>query len=88
VRYAPVTLVPMLFVTATTMTAGVIMVQDFWHQIWDPKTMWKGILNLSLTLFVVVSVLTLLVMAVRRWAAVFGGMVPLHDERLFADRKV
>ena len=28
-RYAPVTLLPMLFVTATTMTAGVIMVQQF-----------------------------------------------------------
>src|SRR5262249_34784644 len=29
-RYAPVTLLPMLFVTATTMTAGVEMCQQFW----------------------------------------------------------
>src|SRR5207253_7438389 len=61
-RYAPVTLVPMLFVTATTMSAGTLMVQRFLSMGGV-----RGPLNLGLTLFVMLSVATLLVMAVSRW---------------------
>jgi carbon starvation protein len=74
-RYAWVTLLPMAFVTTTTMTAA-------YQLIWAPNqfpellrvgkvtTFW---LNVGLTLFVVVSVSSLLVMAAARWLAVLAG---------------
>src|SRR5437764_10737499 len=61
-RYAPVTIVPMLFVTTTTMTAGTMMVQRF-----VAMGGARGALNLGLTLFVMVSVGVLLLMAISRW---------------------
>src|SRR5438034_6084619 len=47
-RYAPVTLLPMLFVTATTLTAGKIMLGQFLE-----RNDWVGTLNFALTLFVI-----------------------------------
>jgi carbon starvation protein len=70
-RYAPVTLVPMIFVTSTTMTAGVQMVQGFMG-----RGDWVGFLNLGLTLFVMVSVGLVLLMALSRWVGVLSGRVP------------
>src|SRR5437588_1618399 len=62
-RYAPVTLAPMLFVTTTTMTAAAQLVGI---QIRSGKGL-TGWLNIRLTLFVVLCVLLLLLMAVARW---------------------
>jgi carbon starvation protein len=56
-RYAFVTIPPMLFVTATTLSAGSIMT---WQRQLSP-------LNLGLMLFVIVSVFTVVVMAVGKW---------------------
>jgi carbon starvation protein len=56
-RYAWVTIPPMLFVMATTLTASSIMT---WQKQLSP-------LNLGLMLFVIVSVFTVVVMAVGRW---------------------
>jgi carbon starvation protein len=69
-RYAPLTLLPMLFVTTTTMTAGVQMAQRF-----VAARSWVGFLNLGLTLFVMISVALVLLMAVARWLGVWGGLV-------------
>ena len=69
--YAPVTLVPMVFVTATTMTAGVIMVQRF---VAMPDRI-TGVLNLSLTVFVMASVAFILLWALARWIAVLRGVI-------------
>jgi carbon starvation protein len=74
-RYAWVTLLPMLFVIATTMTAGVQMSQRFWGDLSKPDQALKAGLNLTLTIFVVACVGMLLLMAVSRWVAVMGGMV-------------
>jgi carbon starvation protein len=74
-RYAPVTLVPMLFVTTTTMTAGYLMAQQFIRM--DNL---RGYLNFGLTLFVVVSVALLLLLAVSRWIGVGRGMVAVRNE--------
>jgi carbon starvation protein len=78
-RYAPVTLLPMLFVTATTLTAGAQMVPQFVRLTeLGPPQGWstlKGVLNISLTVFVIACVLTLLLLAVSRWVAVISGMV-------------
>jgi carbon starvation protein len=74
-RFAPVTLLPMLFVSTTTLSAGATMLQQFSAQT-NTDQKWTGILNFSLTLFVIVCVATLLLMAIIRWIAVIGGMVP------------
>jgi carbon starvation protein len=78
-RYALVTLLPMLFVTATTMTAGTELVGWQFPEMIRQGQAWKGTLNIALTVFVVVSVGLLLLMAASRWAAVLGGMVPAKD---------
>ena len=73
-RYAPLTLLPMLFVTTTTMTAGLTMLRLFLAQASGPQG-WIGALNFSLTLFVILSVMTLLLMAASRWIAVISGVI-------------
>jgi carbon starvation protein len=76
-RYAWVTLLPMLFVTATTMTAGGQMIPRFAALVqigqWTPL---KGVLNIGLMLFVIICVALVLLIAAGRWVAVLGGMVP------------
>jgi carbon starvation protein len=70
IRYAPVTLLPMLFVTATTLTAGANMVGVQFPAMMRGEEFWKGVLNSALTIFVMASVGMLLVMAVSRWITV------------------
>ncbi|MCS6975722.1 MAG: carbon starvation protein A [Gemmatales bacterium] len=75
-RYAPVTLLPMLFVTATTMTAGTQMLTQFVQLTtsgrWSPL---KGWLNTGLTLFVISCVAMLLLMAASRWIGIWTGLI-------------
>jgi carbon starvation protein len=75
-RYAPVTLLPMLFVTATTLTAASQMVGSRFPAMIAEGRVWTGRINIALTVFVVVCVGTLLLMAASRWVAVLGGLVP------------
>lgn len=74
-KYAPVTLLPMLFVTATTMSAGTIMVRNF-----IAMQNLTGILNLSLTIFVMASVGFILVWSASRWFLVMRGVIPVRPE--------
>jgi carbon starvation protein len=64
-KYAWVTILPMLFVTFTTITAGSIMI----------RTSFSG-LNQVLALFVMVCVCTLQLVAVARWITVWLGSKP------------
>jgi carbon starvation protein len=75
-RYAPVTLLPMLFVVSTTLTAGVKMVGTSFPAMYAAGQTVKAVLCTALTVFVIASVMTLLLMAVSRWVAVLGGLVP------------
>jgi len=70
-RYAPVTILPMLFVTSTTMTAGKIMVMKNLDDINAGTNTWISSLNMGLTIFVIASVCTLVVIAVSRWLTVW-----------------
>lgn len=79
-RYAPVTLLPMLFVTATTMTAAYEMVGTRFPKMIKDGDTWTGGLSLAMTVFVVTCVATLLLMAVGRWLAVLQGVVPVIPE--------
>ncbi|HYV35563.1 MAG TPA: carbon starvation CstA family protein, partial [Gemmataceae bacterium] len=74
-RFALVTLVPMLFVTATTLTAGKIMIERWWSEIDAGRDLLKNWLNIGFSLFIILSVLTLLFMAAARWVGVAFGLV-------------
>ncbi len=65
-RYAWVTILPMLFVCSTTLTAAVTVVK-----IQAGKGTTVGTLNAGLTIFVVASVCTLLFWSVARWLTVW-----------------
>src|SRR5205807_110267 len=81
-RYAPVTVLPMLFVVSTTMTAGVQMVGWRFPAMYAAGQTVKATLCIVLTVFVMMSVATLLLMAVSRWVGVFGGLVPVRTEEV------
>lgn len=73
-RYAVVTILPMLFVTTTTMTAGAQLIAGRW--------MAQGAyLNIGLTLFVMASVGAVLLLGVVRWVGVLAGMIPTTPQR-------
>jgi carbon starvation protein len=78
-RYAPVTILPMLFVTVTTMTAGTEMVgSQFPDRIRQGEEL-TGYLSIAFALFIMVSVMTLLLIAITRWIAVITGKVPVRS---------
>lgn len=80
-RYVPVTLLPMLFVVTTTMTAAVEMVHHRFPAMIRTGQVVSGTMSLVMTIFVVSCVLTLLAMAVARWIGVLHGGIPVnHDE--------
>jgi carbon starvation protein len=69
-KYAWVTLLPMAFVTATTMTAGYQLIHR-WSVTLVPnqETALKGVLNIAFSAFIITSVLTLLLIAASNWLA-------------------
>lgn len=74
-RFAWVTLLPMIFVATTTLTAGAQMVGwQFPQRIRDGDVV-KGYLCLVLTVAVVATVLTVLLTAMARWLAVWRGLI-------------
>jgi carbon starvation protein len=82
-RYAWVTLLPLAFVSTTTLTAGVLSVRDnFWPMAIgpDPSRHFQGYLNTTLTIVMMVSVVVILVNAAWRWLLVLRGRItPLPD---------
>lgn len=91
-RYAPVTILPMLFVISTTMTAGWVMVtQQFPGMIERGRELVEhgrptegnqmilsGVLSMAFAVFVISCVGMLLLLAGSRWAAVWQGVVPVR----------
>ena len=74
-RYAPLTLLPMLFVITTTLTAGyqmitgpfAAMVADGWKLGGLNSKLVQGLLNIGFTAFVIGSVIVILSQAITRW---------------------
>ncbi len=67
-RYIWVTLLPMLFVTITTLTAGWLNVVDnFLPLIDNPKTAMTGYVNSSLTIIIMLCAVIILIESFRRW---------------------
>jgi carbon starvation protein len=79
-RYAPVTMLPMLFVIATTMTAATQMATFSFPKMIRDGDVLKGTLNLVMMVFVVACVLALLVLAAARWVMVAKGVIPITPE--------
>jgi len=75
VRLAPVTLLPMLWVTTTTLTAGSLLLARWWGEIEGGRDLLKNWLNVGFSLFIILSVLALLFMASMRWLGVALGLV-------------
>jgi carbon starvation protein len=67
-KYAWVTLLPMAFVTATTMTAGYQLIR-LWSNNMLPykETALTGVLNIAFSAFIIISVVTLLLIAASNW---------------------
>jgi carbon starvation protein len=72
-RYAWVTLVPLAFVSVTTLTAGAMSVRDlFWPMTENASdaVRFQGYLNSTLTIIMMVSVIVILANAVWKWVEV------------------
>jgi len=68
IKYAWVTIIPMLFVGVTTLTAGFEnIVNIYLPQASDPATRVAGIINLTLTVVIIVCVLIILSDAAPKW---------------------
>jgi carbon starvation protein len=81
-RYAWVTLLPMLFVLSTTMTAAYQMCRYSFPSMIGAGQVLKGSLSLATTVFVVTCVLTLLLLASARCLAVARGLIPTRPDEL------
>jgi carbon starvation protein len=73
-KYAILTIAPMLFVISTTMTAGYQLIGGRFHNDWTDgwaksnyALVFKGGLNIALTIFIMAAVATILLQAVTRW---------------------
>ena len=77
-RYAWVTLLPLSFVSVTTLTAGVLSVRDiFWPLAIgpNPSTHFQGYMNTILTIIMIVCVIVILANAVWKWMQVLSGRI-------------
>lgn len=73
-KYAWVTIIPMIFVGVTTLTAGFENITNiYWPQMFADKTHVQGTINLVLTLVIIFCVLSVLFDAIPKWIAVIKG---------------
>jgi carbon starvation protein len=73
-RYAWVTILPLIFVTLTTLVAGAMnIVNLFIPMVLIAKTQLQGFINLLLTVVIMGSVIIVIVDAVPKWIAVIRG---------------
>jgi carbon starvation protein len=80
-RYAWLTILPMCWVTTTTLTAGTqLLLFRFPADIEAGKVL-SGRLNIALTSFVMASTMAVVFWSAARWIAVIGGFVPTRSEK-------
>ncbi|MEO6213240.1 MAG: carbon starvation protein A [Vicinamibacterales bacterium] len=83
VRYVWVTVLPLAFVSVTTLTAGVLSVRDnFWPMAVgaDAARHFQGYMNTSLTVIMMACVVVILANAMWKWSLVLRGIVqPIPD---------
>ena len=70
-KYAWITIIPMVFVGVTTMTAGFLNIKNiFLPQLAESATRMQGMVNLVLTIIIMASLVIILVEAVPKWVKV------------------
>jgi carbon starvation protein len=82
VKYAWVTVAPLCFVAATTLTAGYMSIRDnFWPKAIgsNPALRVQGYVNSICTVIMMVCVVIILTSAVRRWLLVLSGKIPVME---------
>lgn len=73
-RYSWMTIIPMLFVGVTTMTAGFLNMKNIYYpQLLDPAKSVQGIINFSLTAIIIICVVIVFTDAIPKWIAVLIG---------------
>jgi len=76
-RYAWVTVLPLVFVATTTLTAGWRSIFDnFWRETFKPETAFRGYLNTALTAIMMTCVVIVLLDSVLRWRRTLRGTAP------------
>jgi carbon starvation protein len=80
IRYAWITIIPMLFVGFTTITAAILNIKNIYlPQAADPASAIPGIINLVLTLVILVCVIIIFSNAIPAWVKAFrerGTVIP------------
>jgi carbon starvation protein len=67
-RYAWVTILPLAFVSTTTLVAGFKSITDiFWPLAQKPETSLQGLINTSLTAIIMVAAVVIMIDSIRRW---------------------
>jgi carbon starvation protein len=80
-KYAWVTIVPMIFVSVTTLIAGWMNITNIYlPQVWTAKTQIQGIINLSLTAIIMACVVVILIDAIPKWIQTVLGRRALIPE--------
>ena len=80
VRYAWVTIIPLVFIFIITFTAGVEnIINIYYPQVLNPKTMIQGIINLSLTGIIMICALSIFFDAVPKWIKTIKKKEPVLE---------
>jgi carbon starvation protein len=67
-KYAWVTIVPLSFVSTTTLVAGYKSITDiFWPLAQKPETSLQGLINTSLTAIIMFAAVVIMLDSIRRW---------------------
>jgi len=78
VRYVWATVLPLLFISVTTMTAGYLSVRDnFWPLTLNPATRVTGYVDSIATIVMMSCMVLILTQAIRRCMLVFSGKAPI-----------
>jgi len=81
VRYAWITIVPMFFVGITTLIAGISNMKNIYYpQMLSEKMMLQGIINLSLTGLIIVSLFIIVFNAVPGWILGYRGKLEIIQD--------
>ena len=73
-KYAWVTIIPLVFVGITTLTAAFEnIINIYWPQMFVDATQVQGIINFTLTLIIIFCAITIIINAIPKWIAVIKG---------------
>ncbi len=82
IKYAWITILPMLFVGITTITAAILNIKNIYlPQAVDPGKAVPGIINLTLTVIILVCVVIIFYNAVPGWIRAYRKEVPIPGEK-------